>query len=88
MNIEECKNLFIQERLGEYYKKHNNSPQKDPLEMFKEILSNSSSTLVESYNKHLDYYAEQIGQEKEELYCFGICDGIRLAQAIANLLKE
>ncbi len=87
MTIKEMKDFFVQERLGSYYQMHDKQCKTDYLLDFGIILQKQCPELQETYSKYLDCYAEQTGQEKEEIYIFGICDGFRLIQIIANLLK-
>lgn len=87
MNAREIKDILIQERLGDFFRAHDMQRKTDYLLSFGIILQESCPELKETYSKHLDYYAEQVGQEKEEIYYFGVCDGLRLANAIAQEIK-
>lgn len=88
MTIKEIKDFLVQERLGDYYRAHDMQHKTDHLLSFGVILQKRCPELQEVYSKHLDCYAEQVGQEKEEIYCFGVCDGIRVAEAIAKEIKN
>ena len=87
MNIQEIKNILVQERLGDFFRAHDIQHKTDYLISFGMILQKSCPELQETYSKHLDCYAEQIGEEKEEIYLFGVCDGLRLANMIAQAIK-
>ena len=87
MNIQEIKDILIQERLGDFFRAHDIQHKTDYLISFGMILQKSCPDLQETYSKHLDCYAEQVGEEKEEIYLFGVRDGLRLANMIAQMIK-
>ncbi len=88
MTAKEIKDFLVQERLGEYCRVHDMQHKTDYLLSFGTILQENCPELQEAYSKHLDCYAEQVGQEKEEIYVFGVCDGLRLAEIIAKAIKK
>lgn len=87
MTAKEIKDFLVQERLGDYCRAHDIQHKTDHLLIFGKILQERCPELSEAYSNYLDCYAEQVGQEKEKIYIFGVCDGLRLADIIARAIK-
>ncbi len=96
MNMNEMKELWVQERASVYLKNHIARGREDAkrseefLRLIKDTVADSqeSESLQAAFYTYLDYIACSSGDEQEGLYLFGVADGLYLARQIEQMVHN
>lgn len=80
MELNELKELFVNERVSYYLKSdRSNKPRLWELfEKWKPIIDNNAPELAEQFQEYMDEVAELEGIDQENLYKFGFVDGVKV----------
>lgn len=93
MDTEELVRFIIQERVQAFYDKlRKEEPEairegRECHDAWERIMSRCSLQVKEEMEDYLNRLAEQQGKEMEEIYRFGLEDGIRLVQTVKRLFE-
>lgn len=86
MNINELTDLIINERLSLYFKQNREHGIKENQrsEEFQRLLKEKAPNLLDAFGKYLDSVTELDAADNENIYLFGVHDGIRLMRDIIS----
>ena len=86
MDIKELTELIINERLSLYFKQNREHGIKENQrsENFQKLLEEKAPNLLDAFLNYLDSVATIPAADKENIYLFGVHDGIRLTRDIIS----
>lgn len=88
MEEKELIELIIHERLSLYFKENpiNSQEEMKKSDEFLLLIKKNAPELEKEFLSYLDWIAEHSGNEQENLYLFGVWDGVRLMKNILHML--